>query len=561
VADGVDYGKMSGARALLTGALKERMGFPGFIVSDWNAIGQLPGCSNSSCPQAIKAGIDMVMVPDDWRAFIANTTRQVQAGDIPMARIDDAVTRIVRAKLVLGAFGRRPSQRAGAGDARLLHTPALARRAVRESLVLLKNNHNVLPLKRGSKVLVVGKSADNIADQVGGWSLTWQGTGNSNADFPQATSVLAGIRAVDGAAQVTYRATAQGVDLGAFDAIIAVIGETPYAETMGDLMPAATFRHSDRYPQDLAVLQTVATAGKPVVAVFLSGRPLYVNDLLNRADAFVAAWLPGTAGAGIADLLFADSAGAQAFNFTGTLAMPWPGVPCPDASNAGASPWLFARGYGLHYPSHRELPTLPTHADVTACARTSTLAIFHTLALSPFALYLADGYRGGNVHDVGADLNAVIAWPANHSVLSLRTVQVNTQQDAKSVTWHGPGRFFAQSPQPTNLMPLLATHAALQFDMVIATPASSPVQVYLRCGDDCTRTVDVTRQFAGYASGTRQTVSIPLQCFVQPGADLTHVDVPFGIRASAPFSAAFANIRIAATGDRADAACPAADAP
>ncbi|MFC5435158.1 glycoside hydrolase family 3 N-terminal domain-containing protein [Rhodanobacter umsongensis] len=558
VADGVDYGKMSGATALLTGALKGKMGFPGFVVSDWNAIGQLPGCSNASCPQAINAGIDMVMVPDDWRAFIANTLGQVQDGEIPITRIDDAVSRIVRAKLAMGAFGKRPSQRAGAGDVRLLQDRALARRAVRESLVLLKNNHDVLPLKRGSKLLVVGKSADSLANQVGGWSLTWQGTDNGNADFPNATSVLAGIRAADGAANVTYRATTDGVDLKTFDAIIAVIGETPYAETMGDIIPSATLRHSDRHPEDLAALKAVAASGKPVVTVFLSGRPLYVNDLLNLSDAFVAAWLPGTEGDGIADLLFADAAGGRAFNFTGTLAMPWPGLPCADAGGRDkAANWLFARGYGLHYPSHHELPPLPAHAGVGICASTSTLPIFHTLAQSPFALYLGAGSRGHDVHAIGSDLNSVIEWPAVHPVVSLQTVQVNTQQDAKSVTWHGPARFFAQSPQPANLMPLVAAHAALQFDVVIGTPARSPVTVYMGCGDGCVRPLDVTRMFAAYGAGKRHAVSLPLRCFVTSGVDLAHVDVPFGVLATAPFSAAFANVRIVAEGGNgASEACP-----
>ena len=562
VADGVDYGKMSGARALLTGALKDKMGFPGFIVSDWNAIGQLPGCSNASCPQAINAGIDMVMVPDDWRAFIDNTTRQVQDGEIPMTRIDDAVSRIVRAKLVMGAFGKRPSQRAGAGDARLLQDPSLARRAVRESLVLLKNNHDVLPLKPGSKVLVVGKSADSIANQSGGWSLTWQGTGNSNADFPHSTSVLAGIRDADGAAHVIYSATAQGVDLKAFDAIIAVIGETPYAETIGDIVPAATMRHSDRYPEDLDVLKTVAAAGKPVVVVFLSGRPLFVNDLLNLSDAFVAAWLPGTEGAGIADLLFGGAGGGHAFNFSGTLATPWPAVPCPYVGDGDeAARWLFARDYGLRYPSHHELPMLPTHSEVTACARLSTLAIFHTLANPPFALYLGAGASGPEVHALGSDLNTAIEWPPTHPLLSLRTVQVDTQQDGKAVTWHGPGRFFAQSQQATDLTPLLAAHGALQFDLVINTPARSPVSVYLGCGADCTRTVDVTGLLATYHTGTRHTVSIPLRCFSKLDQDFAHVDVPFGVVATKPFAAAFTHIKIVAGGGSdAAGACPGAAA-
>ncbi|CAM5368408.1 beta-glucosidase OS=Rhodanobacter lindaniclasticus OX=75310 GN=B1991_01780 PE=3 SV=1 [Rhodanobacter lindaniclasticus] len=370
VADGVDYGKMSGAHALLTGVLKDKMGFDGFVVSDWNAVGQLPGCSNASCPRAINAGIDMVMVPDDWQAFIANTTKQVEDGRIPMRRIDDAVSRIIRAKLRMGLLDKRPSQRAGAGDASALQNRALARRAVRESLVLLKNKHDALPLKAGAKILVVGKSADSLPNQAGGWSLTWQGTDNGNADFPHGETILAGIRAAAGAANVSYSETADGIDFKPFDAIVAVIGETPYAEMKGDIKLPATLRHSDRYPEDLTVLQTVAKAHKPVVTVFVAGRPLFVNDLLNLSDAFVAAWLPGTEGGGVADVLFASADGTPRHDFRGTLAMPWPGVPCPYAADGPGKPaaWLFTPGYGLRYAAARELKTLPTWPTVHACA-------------------------------------------------------------------------------------------------------------------------------------------------------------------------------------------------
>ncbi|MEO8747164.1 MAG: glycoside hydrolase family 3 N-terminal domain-containing protein [Rhodanobacter sp.] len=565
VADGVNYGKMSGARALLTGALKDKMGFRGFVVSDWNAIGQLPGCSNASCPQAINAGIDMVMVPDDWKAFIANTIRQVDAGQIPMARIDDAVSRIVRAKLRMGLFGKRPSQRSGAGDQHSLQNRALARRAVRESLVLLKNNGNVLPLKAGVKILVVGKSADSLPNQTGGWSLTWQGTDNSNADFPHGETILAGIRAADRAAHVSYSASAQGIDLEAFDVIVAVIGETPYAETMGDILPSATLRHSDRHPEDLALLKFVSSAHKPVVTVFVSGRPLYVNDLLNLSNVFVAAWLPGTEGAGVADVLFASKAGSSHYNFSGSLARSWPGVPCPDA-DAGQdrkSRWLFEPGYGLRYPSRREIAVLATYPTIDACASASALAVFHTLAVAPFRLYLAGADAKRPAHAVGSDLNAQIDWPADYPVLRLRTVQINTQQDAKSVTWLGTGKFYARSPQPRNLRPLASAHAALQFDVVVNTPASAPVVAYMACGNDCVRSVDLTHTLAGYASGTRHTVTIPLRCFARNGDDLAHVDVPFGVMASAPFSAAFADIKITAkaAGSDTPSACTRLSAP
>jgi len=555
LADGVNYGKMSGAPALLTGALKDKMGFPGFVVSDWNAIGQLPGCSNASCPQAIDAGIDMVMVPDDWKAFIANTVKQVQEGKIPMARIDDAVFRIVRAKLRMGLFDKRPSQLPGAGDATLLQDRALARRAVRESLVLLKNNHDVLPLKHGMKLLVVGKSADSLPNQAGGWSLTWQGTDNTSTDFPHGETILAGLRAADGTANVTYSAGAQGVNPKDYDAIVAVVGETPYAETAGDIAPSETLRYGDRYPEDLALLKRIAQSGKPVVVVFVAGRPLFVNAALNHADAFVMAWLPGTEGGGVADVLFAGGRGKTRYNFSGTLARPWPGVPCADTAKASPSRWLFTPGYGLRYPTGHDVPALPEHADIKACADASTLPVFHTLAVAPFTLYLADAVHGGRA--VGPDLNGELAWPREHPVLRLRTVQVNTQQDAKAVTWLGAGRFLARSAQPVDLSKLAASHAALQFDVVIDIPAQGPVTLGMGCGKNCGGHVELGPVLAGYPKGARQSVSIPLECFAKRGVDLAHVDVPFEIAAAPPFAAAFANIRISAatSANRHDLAC------
>ncbi|MDO1530171.1 glycoside hydrolase family 3 N-terminal domain-containing protein [Fulvimonas sp. R45] len=551
VAGGVDYGKMSGSRALLTGALKDRMGFKGFVVSDWNAIGQLPGCSDASCPQAINAGIDMVMVPGDWKAFIANTIRQVRDGAIPMARIDDAVGRIVRAKLRMGLFGKRPSQLPGAGDARLLQDRALARRAVRESLVLLKNNRDVLPLKHGTKLLVVGKSADSLSNQAGGWSLTWQGTDNTNADFPNAQSILDGLRDADGAANVTFSENAQGIDPKDYDAIVAVVGETPSAEMMGDIAPSSTLRFGDRYPEDVALLEKVAKSGKPLVVVFVAGRPLFVNPVLDLSDAFVMAWLPGSEGGGVADVLFARGG----HNFRGTLPRPWPGVPCPDAERAGPSRWLFAPGYGLRYPTRHDLPALPAHDDVKTCADASSMSVFHTLAVAPFALYLADAAHGEQA--VGSDLNGETAWPGEHPLLRLRTVQVNTQQDAKAVAWLGAARFLARSAQPVDLSRLAAAHAALQFDVVVDTPAKGPVTLAMGCGSHCGGSVDLGPVLAGYAAGTRQSVSIPLACFARRGADLAHVDVPFEIRADAPFAASFADIRISAVAaaNRRDLSC------
>lgn len=352
---GIDHGKMHGIRMLLTDALKDKAGFDGFLVSDWNAIEQIPGCAKDSCPQAINAGIDMVMVPDDWKAFIANTVRQVDGGTILQARIDDAVRRILRVKLRMGLFdGKPPSASPHAGDIAALQHRDLARRAVRESLVLLKNNAGVLPIRPGARVLVVGRGADNLPMQAGGWSLTWQGDETTNADYPDATSILAGLREVAGDGITIIDGTLAGATLPDYDVAIAVIGEHPYAETKGDVRLPAPLTHTLRYPEDLALLETLRGKRKPVVTVFLSGRPTYANDLLNRSDAFVAAWLPGTEGGGIADLVLAGADGEPRQDFSGRLPFAWPGDPClTRLPTAPKSATLFPAGYGLRYARPR----------------------------------------------------------------------------------------------------------------------------------------------------------------------------------------------------------------
>jgi beta-glucosidase len=357
--------KMHGNKALITDVLKGRLAFDGLVVSDWNGHGQVPGCSDSSCAAALNAGVDVFMVPQKWKQFIENTVAQVEKGEVPMSRIDDAVTRILRVKMRGGLFVEpKPSQRAGAGRAEQSQDQALAREAVRKSLVLLKNNHRLLPLARDKKVLVVGRSADNLPNQTGGWSITWQGNENSNADFPNATSVLAGIRRAVGDEHVVYDLSARGIDVTKFDAVIAVIGETPYAEGKGDV---ATLANPDE--MDLSVLKRVSGKGVPVVTVLVSGRPLYVNPELNRSDAFIAAWLPGTEGEGVADLLFRQADGSVAHDFTGRLSYSWPKSACQTPLNRGDANYepLFADGYGLSVKDSKDMPALDEHAVPASC--------------------------------------------------------------------------------------------------------------------------------------------------------------------------------------------------
>ena len=239
----------------------------------------------------------------------------------------------------------------------------LAREAVRKSLVLMKNDRGVLPLKREGRILVVGQGADSLPMQAGGWSLTWQGDNTKTSDYPNADTLLAAMRKELGADRVDYSADGSGVDVSRYSAVVMVAAEKPYAEMHGDVKFPAPLRHSARYPADLQALNRVSGKGVPVVTVFYSGRPLPVNDLINRSDAFVAAWLPGTEGHGLTDLLLAGVNGRAAYDFTGKLSFDWPAGDClPQVGG-----YQFRRGYGLTTASASQVGRLPEAPLTMAC--------------------------------------------------------------------------------------------------------------------------------------------------------------------------------------------------
>src|SRR3954466_11457420 len=317
--------KHTGNKGLITDVLKKRMNFDGFTVGDWNAHGQVPGCTNDNCPQALNAGLDMYMAPDSWRGLYDNTLKQVKDGTIKMERLDDAVTRILRVKFRAGIFeAGPPSKRPLGGDFKMLNSPeqrALARDAVRQSLVLLKNN-GLLPLAPNKHVLVTGDGADNISKQSGGWTVTWQGTGLTNKDFPHAQSIWSGINQAVNAAGGKTSLSLDGSYSAKPDVAVIVFGEDPYAEFVGDRPHSLEFSPADK--KDLELLRRLRAAGIPTVSVFLSGRPLWVNPELNQSDAFVAAWLPGSEGGGIADVLIGTRDGKPRKDFRGRLSYSWP---------------------------------------------------------------------------------------------------------------------------------------------------------------------------------------------------------------------------------------------
>ncbi|MGB5446620.1 MAG: glycoside hydrolase family 3 protein, partial [Psychromonas sp.] len=302
--------KLHGSKYLVTDVLKNTMGFDGIVVTDWNGQGEINGCSAGNCPAAVNAGNDVFMVTarSDWQAFYHNVVAQVKDGTIPVSRIDDAVTRILRVKLRANLWEKsKPSQRTLAGHQELLGSDehrSLAREAVSESLVLLKNKDNILPLANDQKILVAGSAANNIQKQTGGWSLTWQGDENSiDKDFPGATTMLMAVQSTVGSKNVITKLS----DADKNTIALVVIGEDPYAEMFGDIKANKTLEFSTIKPSYLADLEKIKelkAAGLKVVTVFYSGRPLYVNEEINHSDAFVAAWLPGTEAGGITDVLF-----------------------------------------------------------------------------------------------------------------------------------------------------------------------------------------------------------------------------------------------------------------
>jgi beta-glucosidase len=332
--------KCSGSKRLMTEILKQEMGFEGFLISDYNALEELPGDSKSQIEQSINAGMDMVMVPQRYREFFNGLRDLVKEGRVPMSRIDDAVRRILRVKFALGLMDKGRSHLADRSLQKSFGSAEhrqVARECVRESLVLLKNDKKALPISKGlARVHVAGKSADDIGNQCGGWTVAWQG--QSGDVTPGGTTIFKAIQnAVSKKTKVTF--SKDGTDAAGADLGVVVIGETPYAEMLGDREDLSLAQ------EDVAAIENMKKAGIPVVAVLVSGRPLIIDKALDKCDAFIAAWLPGTEGQGVADVLFGD------YKPTGKLSFSWPRSMAQIPINFGDANYdpLFKYGFGLTY--------------------------------------------------------------------------------------------------------------------------------------------------------------------------------------------------------------------
>jgi beta-glucosidase len=332
--------KCSASKRLLTEILKGELGFQGFLISDYNAINQLPGSYSDQVEASINAGMDMVMSPKQYREFYDTLKKLVEDGRVPMSRIDDAVTRILRVKFALGLMDKSRSPLADRSLQKTFGSAEhrqVARECVRESIVLLKNEHAVLPLsKSATRIHIGGKNADDIGNQCGGWTISWQG--ESGNVTPGGTTILKAIQqAASSGTKITY--SKDGTGAAGADVGVVVVGETPYAEMFGDRTDLSLAK------EDVAAIENMKKAGIPVVIVLLSGRPLIIDNVLDKCDAFVAAWLPGTEGEGVADVLFGD------YKPTGKLSRTWPRSMSQIPLNVGDQKYdpLFKYGFGLSY--------------------------------------------------------------------------------------------------------------------------------------------------------------------------------------------------------------------
>jgi beta-glucosidase len=498
------------------------MGFNGFVVGDWNGHGQVPGCTNTDCAQSFNAGVDMFMAPDSWRGLYENTLTQVQDGTISTERLDDAVRRILRVKLASGIYEKGlPSLRMNASDESqlgLAEHRAVARQAVRESMVLLKNNSLTLPLDPNSTILVVGDGANSISKASGGWTLSWQGTGHTNDEFPNGESILEGIRQLvnEAGGRVIY--SESGEIPYPVDAVIAVYGEDPYAEFQGDR------EHLDFESNgfDVNLLAEYQSEDIPVVSVFLSGRPMWTNPEINNSNAFVAAWLPGSEGGGIADLLFQAD---PSYDFTGTLSFSWPA----SAVVSENSETLFELGYGLAYSSQEQLSTLPEVSGLENTAVASTGEFFTKgTAIAPWSLWLDSG-----------ELDKQIAsYPTSVGGLIVSKTDYQAQEDALRINWTQTNGDYVRisTASPTSLA--RESNGAMELSFSAKSFSGTTTIQVGQCDENanCDATLPVELDSDWYE------FSVSLSCFDDLGVDMSSISSAFVIKSETMADIGIANI-------------------
>jgi beta-glucosidase len=573
-----DYNfKIHGSKYLLTDVLKQKMGFDGLIVTDWHGHAEVSKCSDGDATYAINAGNDVLMVPvhDHWIDVYKKTVSDIESGIISMQRIDDAVTRILRVKMRAGMWEKpQPSKRSIAGKQNVLGAPehrAVAREAVRKSLVLLKNNSNILPLAHNQKILLTGSAADDLQKQSGGWNLTWQGDENTLEDFPGATTVKSALMQTLGAENVICDPDLTS-DLSNIEVAVVVFGEDPYAEMMGDIkawqsLDFASLKRS--YMRDVKKIHQLHKAGIRVVSIFFSGRPLYLNQEIACSDAFIAAWLPGSEGLGITDVLIGDQQGNPNFDFQGRLSYSWPNkkqsatvsrIPThiPNyvlAENEldpnGEHAPLFPYGYGLSYAnSNSDLAVdlnnieLDNPMGSDASKATGALDLYGVKSvIGDFQLKVADSENWMGI-DVSRNNAMTLAD------LSTAPFNYQQQQDAVEITFHNTfGAVYLQTQDGgvEDLRSYVKANGKLSVELKVSTLPDEPVYIGMQKPANQKEMPAIAKQnITAQITKTNEwlNIEVPLTHFEQQGLDMEHLDTLFMLFTTGRFKTVVANIRI-----------------
>ncbi|MFY0576529.1 glycoside hydrolase family 3 C-terminal domain-containing protein [Cystobacter fuscus] len=471
--------------------------------------------------------------------------------------------RILRVKMRAGLFTKpKPSERMATAQVGTPEHRAVAREAVRKSLVLLKNNGNTLPLTRSAKILVAGESADSLRDQSGGWSLSWQGNDNKNEDFGGGTTLWSAIQKI--APNAVLSADGALAD-ASYDVAVVVIGENPYAEGSGDIGDNYTLEYSTlRLPnnstgstpkgkKDLALIDSLKARGvKKIVTVLYSGRPLYTNRELNRSDAFVAAFLPGTEGDGMADVLFKKEDGSVNFDFTGKLSYSWPKSACQTALNrldASYDP-LYPYGYGLTYAQGQEQGAYEEATPAKGCGASD----LPTDTTNQPLVIFDRGNQDGWVMRIGADpkwdIDVRQGTPDSTQTLKGEVVatpvgdRVGSQWAGIETTWTKAGQILMQAPgERRDLLKYSNSNSSVVFDIKMSEHPTSAVTARVDSGYPSRAELDITEAFKALPDEEWTEVALPLACFTDMNLDYTRIDTPLLITTSGTMKLTIANIR------------------
>lgn len=496
--------KLHGEKNLLTDLLKKEMNFGGFVVGDWNGHGQVDKCTNYNCPKSLNAGVDMYMAPDSWKNLHRNLIKQIKSGEISEKRLNEAVSRILETKARLGLFdGRKPHE----FDKNYLGVKEhrdTARQAVRESLVLLKNNNSILPLDPSMHIGVIGKAANEIRFQTGAWTLNWQTDNLKNRDFQNVQSIYESIEDFVKSNGGSIEFSSNGNFATKPNVVISVFGEEPYAEMFGDISHLG-FKPTEA--NHFRALDSVYLNNIPIVSIFLSGRPLVVNKYLNRSNAFIAAWLPGSEVNGISEVIFTNK-GKINYDFSGKLPFSWPKNKFQTKLNLNDLQYdpLFEFGYGLNYSSKVNIPQVEELDEEDLS--------------SEYSLFRGRGLNGNKEFiSSNGQIEFIQSNPFINKDNSVETslFEYKRQDDSKLIMFKKDGlSSFGITGEPMNIMHMENPY----IEIIINSDKKSPIFLNLNCGDNCQATVDL-----GKLSGEWEVIKIPFSCFNNQGFDKSKITI------------------------------------